>query len=136
MFTQLNLFHVTTETVTNITILNKQILDAPQKPIYFHYYYYYHLLSQVSFPQVLLFLKQWCTPPLRLQVSDGSTFLTMCDVLRTVFLVENLLNALVRITVASGAPMNTDMKIVSYSTFPEFLYIDFYILISFQPPHI
>jgi hypothetical protein len=29
--------------------------------------------------QVFLF-NQWCTPPLRLQVSDCSTFLTVCDV--------------------------------------------------------
>jgi hypothetical protein len=38
------------------------------------------LLSQVSFPLVLLILNQWCTPPIRLQVSDCSTFLIMCDV--------------------------------------------------------
>jgi hypothetical protein len=39
-------------------------------------------------------LNQWWTPPLRLQVSDCSTFLIMCDFPSTaVFFVENLLNA-------------------------------------------
>jgi hypothetical protein len=47
---------------------------------YYHHHYYHHLLSQVSFPMVLLLLNCWCTPPLRLQVSDCSTFLIMCDV--------------------------------------------------------
>jgi hypothetical protein len=38
-------------------------------------------------------LKQWWTPPLRLPVSDCSTFL-MCDVPSTdVFFVENILKA-------------------------------------------
>jgi hypothetical protein len=34
-----------------------------------YYYCYYYLISQVYFPLVLLLLNQWCTPPLRLQVS-------------------------------------------------------------------
>jgi hypothetical protein len=28
---------------------------------------------------LVLLLNQWCTPPLRLQISDCSTFLIMCD---------------------------------------------------------
>jgi hypothetical protein len=42
--------------------------------------FYHHLLSQVSLPLVLLSWNQWCTPPLRLQVSDCIPFLLMCDV--------------------------------------------------------
>jgi hypothetical protein len=38
-------------------------------------------------------LNQWCTPPLRLQVSECSTFLILCYVPSTVVFVENLLNA-------------------------------------------
>jgi hypothetical protein len=45
----------------------------------FTYYLYYYLssslLSEVSFPLVLLLSIWWYTPPFRLQVSDGSTFL-------------------------------------------------------------
>jgi hypothetical protein len=49
------------------------------------------LLSQAFFSLVLLFSQLW-TPPLRLQVSDCSTFLMMCDVPSTAFFfVENLL---------------------------------------------
>jgi hypothetical protein len=40
----------------------------------------FHFSGQVSFPLVLLPLNQQCTPPLRLQVSDCSTFLIMCHV--------------------------------------------------------
>jgi len=36
--------------------------------------YHNHILSQIPFPLVLLLLNQWCTPPLRLQGSDCSTF--------------------------------------------------------------
>jgi hypothetical protein len=63
---------------------------------YFYYccYYHYYLLSQVSFSLVLILLNQWCTPPLRLQVSDCSTFLITCDVPNTAVFVEDLLNAL------------------------------------------
>jgi len=43
-------------------------------------------LSQVSFPLVLLPLNQWCTPPLRFQVSDCSTLLIMCNVPSTAVL--------------------------------------------------
>jgi hypothetical protein len=38
-------------------------------------------------------LNQWCTPPLRPQVSDCSTFLIIYDVPRTTVFVDNLLNA-------------------------------------------
>jgi hypothetical protein len=41
---------------------------------------------------VLLFLSQWWTPPLRLQVSACSTFLMMCDVPSMVVFVKNLLS--------------------------------------------
>jgi len=51
----------------------------PTEIIYYCYLHHHHALSQVSFPLVLLLLNQWCTPPLRLQVSDCSTFLFMCD---------------------------------------------------------
>jgi hypothetical protein len=44
------------------------------------YFYYYRLLTQV-FP-MFLSLNQWCTSPLRLQASDCSTCLSMCDVPR------------------------------------------------------
>jgi hypothetical protein len=37
-------------------------------------------------------LSQWWTPPLRLQVSDCSTSLTMCDVTSTAVFVQNLFN--------------------------------------------
>jgi hypothetical protein len=47
--------------------------------LYSHHHHHHHLLSQVSFSLVLL-LNQWCTPPLRLQVSDCSTFLSMRNV--------------------------------------------------------
>jgi hypothetical protein len=43
-----------------------------------HYCYYHNLISQVSFPLVLL-LNRGYTPLLGLQVSDCSTFLSMCD---------------------------------------------------------
>jgi hypothetical protein len=64
------------------------------------YYYHHHrrhvgvvFLLQVFFSLVLFLLTQWWTPPLRLQVSDCSTFLMMCDVSSTAgFFVENLLN--------------------------------------------
>jgi hypothetical protein len=49
--------------------------------------------SQLFLCMLLLLLSQWWTPPLRLQVSDCSTLLKVCDVPRTtVFFVENLLN--------------------------------------------
>jgi hypothetical protein len=41
---------------------------------------------------VLLPLSQWWTPPLRLQVSACSTFLTICDVPSMAVFVENLLS--------------------------------------------
>jgi hypothetical protein len=45
-----------------------------------------YFLSQVFFPPVLLLFNQWCTPPLRLQVSDCSTFLIISDVPSTAVL--------------------------------------------------
>jgi hypothetical protein len=57
---------------------------------------YHHVLSQVSFPLVLLLLNQWCTPPLRFQVSYSSIFLIMCNVpSKAVFFVQNLLVLLI-----------------------------------------
>jgi hypothetical protein len=53
----------------------------------YHHHYHHLLLSQVSFPLVLLYLNQWCTPPLRLQVSDCSTLLIMCNVPSTAVLL-------------------------------------------------
>jgi hypothetical protein len=51
------------------------------------------IISQVFFSLVLLLLSEWWTPPLRLQVSDCSTFLMMCHVPSTAFSpLENLLN--------------------------------------------
>jgi len=47
-----------------------------------HHHHHHHLLSQ---DLALLPLNQWCTPPLRLQVSDCCTFLVMCSVHSTVF---------------------------------------------------
>jgi hypothetical protein len=48
----------------------------------YYYYYYYVLLSQVSFSMALLFLSQWLTPRLKIEVSECSTFLMACDVPR------------------------------------------------------
>jgi len=41
----------------------------------YYYCYYYYILWQVSFLLVLLSLNQCCTPPLRHQISDCSTYL-------------------------------------------------------------
>jgi hypothetical protein len=46
--------------------------------------YYYLFFSFHMFFLVLFLLNQWWTPPLRLQVSDCSTFLIICDVPSTV----------------------------------------------------
>jgi len=98
-------------------------------------YHHYHILSQVSFPLVPL-LNQWCTPPLRLQVSDCSTFLVMFDVFSTAvfFCVENLLIGIVYryifcpLLTVPVVPVFTGM---TYFTV-HIVYSDFYILISFQ----
>jgi hypothetical protein len=50
------------------------------------------LFSFYRFFLVLFLLNQWWTPPLRLQVSDCSTFLIKCYVPSTAVFVENLLN--------------------------------------------
>jgi hypothetical protein len=42
------------------------------------YYHQHHLIT--AFSLVRLLLSHWWTPPFRLQVSDCSTFLMMCDV--------------------------------------------------------
>jgi hypothetical protein len=42
--------------------------------------HHHHLLSQFSFPLVLVIFNQWRTPPLKLHVSHCGTFLIMCDV--------------------------------------------------------
>jgi hypothetical protein len=47
------------------------------------------------FPLALLLLNQWCTQPLRIQVSGCSSFLIKCDIPGTAILVDNPLNALV-----------------------------------------
>jgi len=80
----------------------------------FHEGYHHHLLSQVSFPLVLLLLNHWCTPPIRFQASDCSTFLSMCDApSTTVFCTEcieyfrGIFSHLVTIPVA---PMITLLK--------------------------
>jgi hypothetical protein len=62
---------------------------------YYYYYcycYYYRLLTQV-FP-VFLSLNQWCTSPLRLQESDCSTFLSMCDVPRMAIVCNEFMECL------------------------------------------
>jgi len=58
-----------------------------------HHHHHHHLLSQVSFPLVLLLLNEWCAPPLRLHVSDDSNFLIISDVPSRAVFVNNLLNA-------------------------------------------
>jgi hypothetical protein len=53
--------------------------------------YYYFLFSFHRFFLVLFLLNHWWTPPLRLQVSDCSTFLIKCDVPSTaVFCTESI----------------------------------------------
>jgi hypothetical protein len=54
-----------------------------KKKILIHYHHHVVLLSHVFFSLVLLLLSHWWTPTLRLQVSDCSTFLMMCDVRST-----------------------------------------------------
>jgi len=58
--------------------------------------------SSSSHPLVLL---QWCTQPLRLQVSDSSTFLTMCDAPEYICFVENLTNAFCYFSLGSPTPI-------------------------------
>jgi hypothetical protein len=48
--------------------------------IMMNYHHHHHLVSRVSLPLPLLLLNQWCTPPLRLQVSDFNTFFIMCNI--------------------------------------------------------
>jgi hypothetical protein len=69
----------------------------------------YHLLSQVSFPLVLLLLNQWCTRPLGLQVSDYSTFLIMCDVPSTAAFCRETIECFPDIVSRYVAPMITSM---------------------------
>jgi hypothetical protein len=58
-----------------------------------HHKYYSYCQHSVNTDYVFpVFLSQWWTTPLRLQVSACSPFLMMCDVPRTAFFVENLLN--------------------------------------------
>jgi hypothetical protein len=64
-------------------------------------------VDRVEVPLVLL-LNQWYTPPLRLQVSDCSTFRTMCDAPSTaVFFVDNLLSALLVLFTHIFSPLVT-----------------------------
>jgi hypothetical protein len=63
------IFHIVVLPIVNMHVRSQ---------IQFKILYHHHLLSQVSFPLVLLLLNQWCTPPLRLQASYCSTLLIMC----------------------------------------------------------
>jgi hypothetical protein len=84
-------------------------------------------------------LSQWWTPPLRLQVSACRTFL--CDVPSMAVFGKNLLSVVlvlfpdIFVNFCSQFRWSQWLLVwqsISCSTFPEFLYLDFYTLISFQ----
>jgi hypothetical protein len=94
---------------------------------------------------VLLLLSQWWTPPLRFQVSACSTFLMMCDVpSMAVFCRESteccpgIVSRYFRklLLTIPVAPVISGMTNISCFIFSEFLYLDFYTLISFQLPFV
>jgi len=80
-------------------------------------------------------LNQWCTPPLRFQVSHCSTCLIMCDVPSTAVFVHSLLNAFLILFPYILLILLFQFCIWN-STFAEFLYLHVYILISFQSPFV
>jgi hypothetical protein len=69
--------------LTKVNYLENNIPDTNSFPLLRFLQQYLLLLSLVTgflSSLVLLLLSQWWTPPLRLQVSDCSTFLMMCHV--------------------------------------------------------
>jgi hypothetical protein len=108
------------------------------------------LLSQVFLSLVLL-LSHWWTPPLRLQVSACSTFLVICDVPSGVVVVFFFWGGGCRESIECCPVVVSRYFVILYlqfcwpewlsvwqsiscSTFTEFLYSDFCILIYFHPP--
>jgi hypothetical protein len=92
---------------------------------------------------VLLLLNQWWTPPLRLQASACSTFLMVCYVPSMAVFLRNLLSVV--LVFFTHIFVNFCLQFrwpqwllvwqsISCSTFSEFLYLDFYTLISLQLP--
>jgi len=90
------------------------------------------LITGFLFPGIFP-LNPWCTPPLRLQVSDCSTYLIMRNVPSAAVFVQNLLNAFLvlftdilssLVTIPVATVITGMMKHFSYSAFAEFLYLD------------
>jgi hypothetical protein len=109
------------------------------------YYYYYIICSLITgflSSLVLLLLSQWWTPPLRLQVSACSTFLMMCDVPNIAVFCRESIDCCPGIVSRYFVNFYLQFRWSQWllvwhsilcSTFSEFLYLDFYTLISSQP---